>query len=480
MSKSSTDPRQPWLMWIERVLKDPKASSRLACLCAVLIVAYAYLLAQAGQESFGYPAGRDAREVQRERQREKRLLTYAESLQLPPPGSDFKLPSNSKWDIEAWLGQVLDASDSQADPLARASVAEALRMTFESTDADLRFIVRERSQISFWDQLKTWEEICRDPSWSIGALCEYAELKKLVWRREVSLWSLREILALRLVSEVVDRSPTEKLRVARQWVARLQSPAVMPVNAKDQAEESSELSAAGTMPWGSTWSDHEIREANLRLEWKLGLGKTPLASWAQQRRSEIQKQRRTWRVVDLHLDRRVEEPNEGIGRVDSPIDSLDVEAELSVGRICGAVTASQLARLKSRYMVWIHGSDASSCGKLASSRIASEQIILPKPRARWAWSPEEEMRHQVKELTRLNPRLKLTVLNLEALRLAMNQGLLSSAQRRQLDVRAFTMAELQGLHPLLRPQSVMEMSHGLLAVKSPLPLVVVMSQLSAI
>jgi hypothetical protein len=469
-------------MWIERVLKDPKASSRLACLCAVLIVAYAYLLAQAGQESFGYPVGRDAREVQRERQREKRLQTYAESLQLPPPSSDFQLPSNSNWDVEAWLGQVLDASESQADPLARASVAEALRMTFESKDADLRYVVRERSQLSFWDQLKTWEDVCREPSWSIGALCEYAELKKLAWRREVSLWSLREILAVRLVSEVVDQTPTEKLRLARQWVARLKSPAEMQANATDDAEVISELSMAGTMPWGSKWSDHEIREANLRLEWKLGLGTDPLAAWALQRRNEIQRQRRTWRVVDLHLDRRMEKPNEVLSPADSRGDWAGVEAELSVGRICGAVTASQLARLKSRYWVWIHGEDAQ-CGSLASSRLADAPIILPQPRARWAWSPEEEMRHQVKELARLNPRLKLTVLDLEALRLAMNQGLLSPAQRRQLDVKALNMANMaqpQGLHPLLRPQSVMELSHGLLAVKSPLPLVVVMSQLSAI
>lgn len=476
MSKSSTDPRLPWLMWIERVLKDPKASSRLACLCAVLIVAYAYLLAQAGQESFGFPVGRDAREVQRERQREKRLLTYAESLQLPPPGSDFKLPNNAKWDIEAWLGQVLDASESQADPLARASVAEALRMTFESTDADLRFVVRERSQLSFWDQLKTWEEVCREPSWSIGALCEYAELKKLAWRREVSLWSLREILALRLVSEVVDRSPTEKLRLARQWVARLKDTSAVHANGAEDSEEFDELNSAGTMPWGSKWTDHEIREANLRLEWKLGLGAAPLASWAQQRRSELQMQRRTWRVVDLPSGDAISSAL----HVDSPDTQLGVDAELSVGRICGPVTPSQLVRLKSRYLVWIHSTDASSCGKLASSRIADARITLPQPRARWAWSPEEEMRHQVKELARLNPRLKLTVLDLEALRLAMNQGLLSPAQRRQLDVKALNMAELQALHPLLRPQSVVELSHGLLAVKSPLPLVVVMSQLSAI
>jgi hypothetical protein len=494
MSKTSTDPRQPWLMWIESVLKDPRASNRLAWLCAALIVAYAHLLTQAGQESFGFPSGRDAREVQRERQREKRLRTFAEALGLPAPTSEFQLPTNEKWDLEAWLAhamdQSLDATSLSADPVARASVAEALRLTFDLKDVDLRFLIREQGQLSFWDQVKTWEDECRSPSWSVAALCEYAVQKQLPWRTELSLWSLRHSLALQLVAEVVDQSPTEKLRQARLWVAQLRSQDFRDPGNQEDVRSSS----LGPEAWTSSWSQVEILEARLRLEWKLGLARDEtarpvridstahnnFASWAERRRSEIQSQRRTWSV------------RSGLGDADSQF----VASELAVWAGCESVTAAKLARIKSRYLVWVHGREgvgqcetkswnrtAQHSSRQVQSRELREsqpRIVLPAARARWAWSVEEEMRHQVKELAKLNPRLKLTVVNLDALRLAMHQGLLSPTQTQKIDAQALTLSELQELHPLLRPQSVSELSHGLLAVKSPLPLVVVMSQISAI
>ena len=505
MSKSSTDPRLPWLIWMERVLKDPGASARLAWVCAALIVAYAYLLTQAGQNNFGFPAGRDAREVQRERQRQERLVIYANSLGLPAPEANFQLPQSPSMDLEVWLAQVLEQAPDHArfdhanvDPLARAAVAEALRLTFDFKDLDLRELVRDRGQLSFWDQLKTWEEECRNPSWSVAALCEHATQKNLMWLSELSLWSLRHVLALRLVAEVVDQSPPEKIRRAREWVARLKSQDMIIEDRNDLKDLSNEPPA----PWSLSWTRLELREASLRLEWKLGLADLEVVGqlgssrgsvdddselsdrqaatfldWSQRRRSEIQAEKMTWRLMSGEI----------------AADSQVVESEFLVWAGCGSVTAAKLARLKSRYLVWIHGrDDVADCDAKATRRLAQSaeaekaaelelrQVVLPQARVRLAWSADEEMRFQVKELARLNPRLKMTVLNLEALRLATQQGLLSPMQRRQLDLPALTLAELQDLHPLLRPQSVSEMSHGLLAVKSPLPLVVVLSQISAI